>query len=93
MKKPSALRDPVYIDISAEQAENFEKETKALSSKWLKNTLMSALFNFTLNWEHPSEDQFSHVIYNHIFRFAAEKEIREVTSKVPDKIKFAGVAI
>jgi len=32
------LKHPAYTNISVEQAEKFEKEAKALSSKWLKNT-------------------------------------------------------
>jgi hypothetical protein len=31
------LKHPAYTDISAEQAEKFEKDAKNLSSKWLKN--------------------------------------------------------
>jgi hypothetical protein len=31
------LKHPAYTDISTEQAEKFEREAKALSSKWLKN--------------------------------------------------------
>ena len=32
------LKHPAYTNISVEQAEKFEKEAKALSGKWLKNT-------------------------------------------------------
>jgi hypothetical protein len=32
------LKHPAYTDISAEQAEKFEREAKVLSSKWLEIT-------------------------------------------------------
>jgi hypothetical protein len=35
------LKHPAYTDISAEQAEKFEKEAKALSSKWLESAITS----------------------------------------------------
>jgi hypothetical protein len=36
------LKHPAYTDISVEQAEKFEKEAKALSSKWLESATSSS---------------------------------------------------